>query len=104
MGDAMFRVNAKAIAARAINSRLPTIYAARDFVDAGGLISYGACIPCNFRRSATYVDKILKGAKASDLPVQQPTTFQLVVNLKAVQALGLSIPPALLARTDEVIE
>ena len=104
LGDAMFRVNARSISALAANSRLPAIFAARDFVDAGGLISYGACIPCNFRRAATYVDKILKGGRAADLPVQQPTTFQLVVNLKAARALGLTIPTAILARADEVIE
>jgi putative tryptophan/tyrosine transport system substrate-binding protein len=104
LGDAMFRVNAPSISALAVNSRLPAIYAARDFVDAGGLISYGACIPCNFRRAATYVDKILKGARAADLPVQQPTTFQLVVNLKAAQALGLTIPATILTSAQEVIE
>src|ERR1700732_2859613 len=71
LGHSMFRVNAKAIVALAASNRLPAIYAPRDYADAGGLISYGACIPCNFRRSATYIDKILKGAKASDLPVQQ---------------------------------
>jgi putative ABC transport system substrate-binding protein len=100
----MFRVNAPSISALATNNRLPAIFAARDFVDAGGLISYGACIPCNFRRAATYVDKILKGTKAADLPVQQPTTFQLVVNHKAAQALGLTIPAAILTSAEEVIE
>ena len=104
LGDAMLRVNAPSISTLITNSRLPAIYAARDFVDAGGLISYGACIPCNFRRAATYVDKVLKGARAADLPVQQPTTFQLVVNLKAARALGLTIPAAILASANEVIE
>lgn len=104
LGHSMFRVNAKAIVALAASNRLPAIYAPRDYADAGGLISYGACIPCNFRRSATYIDKILKGAKASDLPVQQPVTFELVVNLKAAKALGLAIPMTLLARADELIE
>ena len=102
--DPFFADRASQLTALAARRRVPAIYQNRVFTAAGGLISYGACIPCNFRRSATYVDKILKGAKASDLPVQQPTTFQLVVNLKAVQALGLTVPPALLARADEVIE
>jgi putative ABC transport system substrate-binding protein len=104
LGDSMFRVNRDAIVALAARGRLPTIYAPRDYVDAGGLISYGACIPCNFRSSATYIDKILKGAKAADLPVQQPTKFELVINLKTAKALGLTIPAILQATADEVIE
>jgi putative ABC transport system substrate-binding protein len=104
LGDAMFRVNARAIVALAASNQLPAIYAPRDFPEAGGLISYGACIPCNFQRTATYVDKILKGAKAADLPVQLPATFVLVVNLKTARTFGFNIPQALLLRADEVIE
>jgi putative ABC transport system substrate-binding protein len=92
------------IAALAVKSRLPTIYRDREQVGAGGLMSYGPNIPDLFRRAATYVDKILKGAKPADLPVQQPTKFELVINLKAAKALGLTIPPSLLLRADEIIE
>ena len=85
-------------------NRLPAVYAAREFVDAGGLMSYAVNFQDVFRRCAVYVDKILKGAKPGDLPVEQPTKFELVINLKTAKSLGLAIPPSLLQRADQVIE
>jgi putative ABC transport system substrate-binding protein len=83
---------------------LPVISAWRDFPQAGGLMSYGTNVPAMFRRAASYVDRILKGASPAELPVEQATTFELVVNLKTAKALGLTIPPSLLQRADQIIE
>jgi ABC-type uncharacterized transport system substrate-binding protein len=94
----------KRIADFALADRLPSLHGLREDAEAGGLISYGANLPDLFRRAAGYIDKILKGAKPADLPVQQPTKFELVINLKTAKALSLEIPPTLLARADEVIE
>jgi putative ABC transport system substrate-binding protein len=88
----------------ATNNRLPSIYAWKDPVSAGGLMAYGVNIPQVYRRAAYFVDKILRGIKPGDLPVEQPTKFDLVVNLKTAKALGLTIPPSLLLRADQVIE
>ncbi len=102
--DPFFNASRAQLLQLVANKRLAAIYYIRDFPEAGGLMSYGASLANSFRRAATYVDRILKGAKAGDLAVEQPTTFELVINLKTAKALGLTIPPSLLLRADEVIE
>jgi putative ABC transport system substrate-binding protein len=91
------------VTALAAKYRLPTIYYLRDYVEAGGLIAYAPDLTVQFRRAADYVDKILKGAKPADLPIEQPTQWSLIVNLKTAKALGLTIPESILVRADEVI-
>ena len=102
--DGLVNANRIRINTLALAARLPTMHGYRDYVEAGGLMSYGANLPDLFRRSADYVDQILRGAKAGDIPVEQPTKFDLVINLTTAKALGLQVPPTLLARADEVIE
>jgi putative ABC transport system substrate-binding protein len=96
--------NEKRIPGFALKSRLPSVYGIRTYVDAGGLMYYGADLADSYRRIATYVDKILKGAKPADLPVEQPTKFEFVINLKTAKEIGLTIPPGMLARADKVIK
>jgi putative ABC transport system substrate-binding protein len=100
----MLRVNRKPIVEFAADRRLPAIYATRDYVEAGGLMGYGACVPCNFKRSARYIADILKGAKPGDMPVEQPSKFDTLVNLRTAKAINVTIPPSILLRADEVIE
>jgi len=102
--DGLFRAQRTQIAALAAKSRLPAVYGNREYAEAGGLMAYGASTPHMYRRAATYVDKILKGAKPADLPVEQPTKFELVVNLKTAKALGLTIPQSIRIRADHVIQ
>jgi len=104
LDDPVFYVHRMTLAKLASKARLPTIYGARDYVDAGGLISYGADYAHLFRRSAGYIDKILKGAKPADLPIEQPTKFDLVVNLKTAKALGVVVSESILVRADKVIQ
>jgi putative ABC transport system substrate-binding protein len=104
LGSAMFANERRRLVDLAAKHRLPGVYGFREYVDAGGLMAYGPNVADLFRRAATYVDKILKGTKPGDLPVEQPTKFELVINLKAAKALGLTIPPSLLGRADQVIE
>ena len=100
----LMSVNAKRIAGFALKSRLPSVYGRSEFVDAGGLMSYGADLADSYRRVAYFVDRILKGAKPADLPVERPTKFELVINLKTAKQIGLTIPQSLLYRADKVIK
>jgi putative ABC transport system substrate-binding protein len=102
--EALTQAHRKLIAELAVKHRLPAIYGGREFVDAGGLMFYGPSFPDIYHRFAMYVDKILKGTKPADLPVEQPTRFELIVNVRVAKALGLEVPATLLARADEVIE
>jgi len=104
VADAFLWSERARIVALAAQHRLPSMYPEEEFVEAGGLMAYGPHVPDNFRRTAGYVDKILRGAKPADLPVEQPTKYKLVINLKTAKALGLKIPPSLLQRADEVIQ
>jgi putative tryptophan/tyrosine transport system substrate-binding protein len=101
--DALLRMHRQHIAAFATQPHLPSVFAATESVVAGGLMSYGPSLPDLFRPAVTYVDKLLKGAKPADLPVEQPTKFELVMNLKIAQVLGLTIPPHILFQADEVL-
>lgn len=103
-GESIFAVNRALLAELAVRHKLPGVYHLRVIAEAGGLMSYQPVSAIQHRRAATYVDKILKGAKPADLPIEQPTQFELIVNLKSAKALGLTIPPTLLARADETIE
>jgi putative ABC transport system substrate-binding protein len=102
--DPLTITNRLRIVTSALDARLATVFDAREYIEAGGLISYGASFADLFGRSANFVDKILRGVKPADLPVEQPTKFELLINLKTAKALGITVPPALLARADEVIE
>ena len=103
-GDALLRRHMSQIVDFAAKNRLPYMYQNKEFVAAGGLMSYGAKLPDLFRRGALYVHRILQGAKPADLPIEQPTRFELVINLKTAKALGLSLPPTLYALANELIE
>jgi len=100
----MFFIERRRLVDLAAKNRLPAVYTSREFVDAGGLMSYATSLDNSFRRSAIYVDKILKGANPGDLPVEQPTKFELVINLKTAKDLALAIPQSVLARADDLIQ
>ena len=104
VGGPLMRANRKRIAGFALKSRLPSVYVSREAVNAGGLMSYGADLADSYRRVAYFVDRILKGAKPADLPVEQPTKFELVINLKTAKQIGLTIPQSMLYRADKVIK
>ena len=104
LGDALTLTNRRRIAELAARSGIPAMYGYREFVEAGGLMSYGPHLPDMYRRAADHVDKVLRGAKPADLPVEQPTKFEFVINLKTAKALGLTFPQSLLLRADQVIE
>ena len=104
LADTVTVANRRRTVEFAERNRVPAIYEMREFVDAGGLMSYGISLPDQFHRGAFYVNRILKGAKPADLPVEQPTKFDLVINLKTAKALGMTIPQSLLLRADEVIQ
>jgi putative tryptophan/tyrosine transport system substrate-binding protein len=104
LGSTMFATERRRLVDLAAKNRLPAVYPWREFVDAGGLMAYGPNIADLFRRAATYVDKILKGAKPGDLPVEQPTKFELIINLRTAKTIGLTIPQSLLLRADEVLQ
>ena len=104
LGAGIFLDHSQQLVDLTIKVRIPAMFYRREFVEAGGLMSYAASVHDMYQRAAAYVDKILKGAKPADLPVEQPTKFELIINLKTAAVLGLKIPPTILARTDEVIE
>jgi putative ABC transport system substrate-binding protein len=104
LNDPFLFANRKKICDAAAQIPLPAIYGFREFVDDGGLISFGTNLSDSYRRAAAYVDKILKGAKPGDLPVQAPTKFELIINSRTAKALGLTLPPSLLGRADDVLE